>query len=439
MTNGKRDDLHSWLSAALDSPAECGGAVAVVEDGALSWAYAGTADSDDGRAVGPNTAFPIACLSKLLLTTLVLILMDAGRLSLDDRVCGFAARSASGPRRVPDSLKVHHLLTHCSGLSGVIDFDERGLNLADGFDVDQLVEIARPGDVYSYSTFGFLLLLDVIEAVAGTDWRTALNDRLAEPLRIEIVSGQSGSNAACHTRDTAGHLRRETMSERERRFLRATALDLHMTAKDIGAFAGVHLNAGKTLRGRRLLSETSCNLMHLGPYRPRFGQTPILGLGWKHFGNGFYGHFGLCRGSSAALLLCRKAHKALVCLANSDSSTLCRRLHAEHAFPKIVSEYSLRGGEKSVPVQSVAGYYFGAACFAIVARRRAGRRLDMHLHRAGGEPLGGGIDLLQIGTSVYVGKPSDPRLPKGILVQFVANASGSIGWVLINGRALKRR
>lgn len=442
MTDTKRDDLQSWLLGVLDSPLERGGAVAVVEKDRLSWACAGTADSDEGRAVGQDTAFPIACLSKPLLTTLVLIFADARRLSLDERVCRFASKTTSGRRRIPDSLRVHHLLTHCSGLSGAIDFDERGLNLADDVRVDEFVEIARPGDVYSYSTFGFLLLLDVIEAVADTDWRTALDERLAKPLRIEIATGQNGSNAACHTWNAcAGRMRRETVTEREGRFLHAAALDLHMTAKDIGTFAGVHLNDGAAPCGRRLLSETSCRLMHFGSYRPRFGHTPILGLGWKHFGNGFYGHFGFCRGSSASLLFGRKTHKALISLANSDSSTLRQRLHGEHAFPKTVSEYSLGGRGERAQADSLVGCYVGAACFAIVedARQRGGRGLKMCLRRAGGELVGGGIDLLQIGVSAYVGKPGDPRLPKGILVEFVSKASGSIGWALVNGTAMKKR
>lgn len=442
VTDAKRDDLQSWLLGALDSPLECGGAVAVVEKDGLSCAFAGTANSDDGRTVRKDTAFPIACLSKPLLTTLVLILVDAGRLSLDERVCRFVSKRAGGRRRIPASLRVHHLLTHCSGLSGAIDFDERGLNLADDVDVDEFVEIATPGDIYSYSTFGFLLLLHVIEAVADADWRTALNDRLAKPLRIAFVPGQSGSNAACHTRDpSTGRMRRDIVTDSESRFLRAAALDLHMTAEDIGTFAGVHLNAGKAPCGRRLLSETSCRLMHFASYRPRFGHTPILGLGWKHFGGGFYGHLGSCRGCSASLLFGGKTRKALISLANSDSSTLRQRLHGEHAFPKIVSEYSLRTGGKNAAATSLAGCYAGADCFAIVedTRHCGGRRLKIRFHQAGGEPLGGGMDLLQIGMSVYVGRPADPRLPKGILVEFVPKAPGFIGWALVNGAALKKR
>lgn len=438
--------LERWLITALDSPAERGGAVAIVDDGDASCAYAGLADGASGRAVRAGTAFPIACLAKPVLATLTLALIDAGRLALDDGIRTLLPASFDGLHRISRSIRLHHLLTHLSGLGGAMDFENRALSLADGIGSDDFVAIAEPGDVYSYSSFGFLVLVKVIEAVTDTDWREALDRHLGKPLRVGFQFGPSGTSAVGHAWDecTRVLVPQKPLDPQQADRLHETALDLHMTAANLARFASLHVSGGIAPCGRRLLRRHLCELMYSGSQRPRFGSTPISGLTWKHFAPGVYGHIGLTDGSRASLLLCRKNRKALICLANSGTSALSERLHAANAVPNLISEHALLSRRRRDAIDAgVTGRYVGADRFVSVQTLQypSSPKITMCFHEPDGTPFADGcVPLLRVGpTDYYVGKPRCARLPKSMLVQFVADATGSIGWARVNGKALRKQ
>lgn len=78
----------------------------------------GLADREAGRTMTPDAIFRLSSLTKPIVATTILALVDAGKLRLDDLVSrhlpDFRPMLVDGS--APD-ITIHHLLTHTSGLS----------------------------------------------------------------------------------------------------------------------------------------------------------------------------------------------------------------------------------------------------------------------------------------------------------------------------------
>ncbi len=133
----------------------------------------------------PGTVFPVASLAKLLTATMVLQLVEEGKLSPDDTIDRFLGS------RVPEAkreITVHHLLTHTSGLPRY--HDSRGdfermsrdgaLSAILGADL-----AAAPGAECSYSNAGYTLLALVIEKVTGREFPDYQVERIIDPAGME--------------------------------------------------------------------------------------------------------------------------------------------------------------------------------------------------------------------------------------------------------------
>jgi D-alanyl-D-alanine carboxypeptidase len=151
---------------------------------------AGTAERGGGAALTVNAPFRVASITKLFVATVVLQLVQEGRIGLDDAL----ARHVTGYPGA-DGITVRQLLSHTSG---VPDY-----GLADGFgrqlladrerrwrtdEVLALVAGARPdfppGTDHRYSNTGYVLLGQVIDAVTGSTWAAEIRRRIIEPLHL---------------------------------------------------------------------------------------------------------------------------------------------------------------------------------------------------------------------------------------------------------------
>src|SRR5207237_5260274 len=69
--------------------------------------------ADDPIEATPDTLYDLASLSKLFTTTVVMRLVEQGKLALDEPVATWLPEFAAGGK---DSVTPRHLLTHTSGL-----------------------------------------------------------------------------------------------------------------------------------------------------------------------------------------------------------------------------------------------------------------------------------------------------------------------------------
>jgi D-alanyl-D-alanine carboxypeptidase len=154
-------------------------------------AASGTAESGGNVAsVAADAQFRIASITKMFVATVVLQLVEEGRLELDRPVIEYLPDFEHDRR-----ITVRQLLNHTSGIpdygrtnefnEGLIaDRDRRWTT----HEVLALVEGVRPdfapGADYLYSNTGYILLGHVVETVTGSTWAAEVRRRILEPLRL---------------------------------------------------------------------------------------------------------------------------------------------------------------------------------------------------------------------------------------------------------------
>jgi CubicO group peptidase (beta-lactamase class C family) len=157
------DALRAWADAGFS------GTVAVSTRGRLRCAVA-FGDADRARHVRNTveTVFSLGSIAKSFTAAAVLVLADAGRLSLDDR----AGALVPGLRGPAARATVRQLLLHTSGLTGTHGTDHKPLTRADAIAaIGSLEQAFAPGSKFLYSNAGYTRLALIVDQVAGNSFR----------------------------------------------------------------------------------------------------------------------------------------------------------------------------------------------------------------------------------------------------------------------------
>lgn len=161
----------------------------------------GFADVEDRAPATDSTVYQSGSLGKQFTAALVLQLADSGRLRLDDPIRRFLPE---GPAAW-DSVTIRHLLTHTSGIP---DYTDSVVDLRRDYTEDQLVRLAaglplqfRPGDRWSYSNTGYVLLGAIIHRVSGEFYGDLLRERVFGPLGMRTARVISEAAIVPHRAD----------------------------------------------------------------------------------------------------------------------------------------------------------------------------------------------------------------------------------------------
>lgn len=169
------DKIFNWVT-----PSSPGCAVAVSRDGQLvvNRIY-GLADLERNVAITLESLFDAGSIRKQFVAAAILLLAEEGKLDLTDDV-------RTHIPELPDyghTITINHLLTHTSGIR---DWQPL-LNLAGG-DPDAMTMILRqrelnfvPGEEWSYSNSGYVLLPEIASRVSGVPFSEFARKRLFEP------------------------------------------------------------------------------------------------------------------------------------------------------------------------------------------------------------------------------------------------------------------
>ena len=172
-------------------------ALVVLKDGRIlkEQSY-GLADLDSKLPVTTNTVFRIGSLSKQFVATAIMMLVEEGKLGLDDPVSKYLDGTPSRWKRIT----IRHLLTHTSGIP---DFNNENIRVDDGpgdFDQRVLNTLARrrlhfaPGEEYRYSNSNYHLLGMIIQEITGKPYGDFMRERIFEPLGMTrtTISPENG-------------------------------------------------------------------------------------------------------------------------------------------------------------------------------------------------------------------------------------------------------
>jgi serine beta-lactamase-like protein LACTB, mitochondrial len=175
--------------------------VAVAADGRLVWSETcGFADRERRVDVRRTTQFRIGSVSKTLTAVTVARLYQRGRLDLDAEVQRYVPDFPRKSSRITARRLGGHLagIRHYEGAEALSTerYDSIGSSLS-VFEDDPLV--GKPGERFSYSSYGFNLLGAVVEGAAGKPFAAAVRQAVLTPLRMtrtRLDNRASGSGRA---------------------------------------------------------------------------------------------------------------------------------------------------------------------------------------------------------------------------------------------------
>lgn len=183
-------ELQSAVDASMQTYGEPAAVVGVFVPGKGSWVSAtGVADLATGEKPTAYMAWPLRSVTKSFTVTLILQLVDEGKISLDDTVDKYLDGVPNG-----DKITIRQLADMSSGLA---DYTTKAFIddfVADPdriFTLDELNAYAfaeppqfEPGADYVYTNTNTNVLGSVVEKVTGQSFSEALSERLLVPLGL---------------------------------------------------------------------------------------------------------------------------------------------------------------------------------------------------------------------------------------------------------------
>src|SRR5438876_6610672 len=145
-----------------------GAVVLVARHGRVVWrkAYGARAVEPQREAMTTDTIFDFASLTKVVATTTsIMILIEQGKVRLNDSVVKFIPEMKEGGR---DAITIEHLLTHMTGFAPDFDLRERWIGYEEA--IKHLYHEplrSQPGTRFVYSDINYIALGEVVHRVSG--------------------------------------------------------------------------------------------------------------------------------------------------------------------------------------------------------------------------------------------------------------------------------
>jgi CubicO group peptidase (beta-lactamase class C family) len=320
--------LRPVLQSLLDKHIAAGVVTLVAsKDKVLDLAAAGYASLTNKMPMRKDAMFWIASMSKSITGTALMMLVDEGKVTLDDPVAkylpefkGQQVKEADGTLHPPKHpITVREVMCHTSGL---VFPNEKNLRLTQSLQENVALFASfplrrEPGTQYEYNNCGIDTGGRIIEVVSGMSYSDFMQKRLFDPLGMKDTTFWPNEEQAARLAHTARFTADKTSLEEikqdkdvEQRIIdkwsegvhvpRALTADMgagvafnyakhygepaggfYSTAQDLGTLCRMLLNGG-ALNGKRYLSEQAVKQMS----SIQTGDVPVnpqeaYGVGWS--------------------------------------------------------------------------------------------------------------------------------------------------------------
>jgi CubicO group peptidase (beta-lactamase class C family) len=206
------DDLTEKLERFLDASVEVDqfqGSVLVSKEGATLFTKGyGMANAEHHVPNTPETKFRLGSITKQFTAMAVLILMEQGKLQLDDPIGKFIDDAPEAWEKVT----IHHLLCHTSGVHSYTSEPDYMNKMTHPETVKSMIARFKdkpldfpPGEKFSYSNSGYFLLGAVIEKLSGTSYEAFLKQAIFDPLDMKDTGYDHPKTVLAHR--AAGYTR----------------------------------------------------------------------------------------------------------------------------------------------------------------------------------------------------------------------------------------
>lgn len=313
--SGERlERIHTMVESHIAAGEISGAVMLVARKGKIAYVdVQGTMDLETQQAMTRDTVFRMASMTKPVIGTAIMMMLEEGKLRLEDPVSLFIPEFANQQAAVLQSaatgaspikfytvpavhdITIKDLLTHTSGLSsgpmGQSVVAKEGRRRPEDTLSTYLPRVARsplefqPGERWMYSASdGFDVLARVVEVASGMPLNQFLQQRIFNPLGMTQTShwpteAQMQRLVTAYTFNDGKMVKNQNSMSMSSEVYFAGGGGLVSTVDDYAKFAQMLANGGE-LNGKRLLSPRTVSLMssvHIPASLP--GRTAGEGFG----------------------------------------------------------------------------------------------------------------------------------------------------------------
>ena len=304
------------------------GNVLVAKQGKIIYEKAiGWADYLHRDSLKINSQFELASVSKTMTSTAILMLMERGKLKLDDSVKEFF------PDFPYSGITIRLLLTHRSGMMNYVYFTDdlyRSQHLDERKGISNTDEMAliakykprpfnKPDKRFLYNNSNFMVLGSIIEKVSGIPYAQFMKENVFKPAGMEHTAVYSKAVYDKIPVDVVGHDRGKWRYSVAQNFLDGPVGDkgIYSTVGDLYLF-------DRALRDGRLLKQATMDSAYV-PRNPMLHGHFSYGYGWRIFeapGQQVIYHTGWWHGFRHIFLRDIKDDISIVLLSNLSNGSL---------------------------------------------------------------------------------------------------------------------
>lgn len=341
--------------------------------------------------VTADTLFQTGSISKTFTGTLIMMLVEQGKVELDAPVKKYINDFKVKDRTVSNKVTVRQLLTHMGGWVGDY-FNDFG-NGDDALDkmvrdLARLPQIQPLGTIWSYNNTGFNVASRIIEVVTKKSYEQAMQEMLLDPLGLDMTFFYPSDILFTH-RFVVGHQKVGDRVLVARPWAIGRAGNgvggVVSTVRDLLKYARFHMGNGKKNR------ITGKSLKAMRVPQVDAGARGMMGITWfiRQVGDiTAYAHGGATNGQQAYFFFIPDREFACAILTNSDDGGII----TAGVFSKAMELYFNAKSTLPTPVeipsrelQTFTGrYQIGTECFDLKVK---GPHLIYHHIPLGGFPM----------------------------------------------------
>jgi CubicO group peptidase (beta-lactamase class C family) len=338
-----------------------------------------------------DTLFQTGSISKTFTGTVIMQLVEQGKLDLDAPVRKYIKDFKVQDPEVSKKVTLRHLLTHMGGWVGDY-FNDFG-NGDDALDkmvknIAKMEQIQPMGTLWSYNNTGFNVAARIIEVVTKRTYEQAIQEMLLTPLGLDMTFFYPSDILLTH-RFVVGHQVVKGKLQVARPWAIGRAGNgvggVVSTVRDLLKYARFHMSNGK----KGVLSAKSLRAMRVP--QADAGGRGLMGITWfiREVGDiTAYAHGGATHGQQAYFFFIPKEDFACAILTNSDDGGII----TSAVFSKALELYFSAKSEIPKPIETpgaelkeyVGRYKIGTGCFDLKVK---GKYLIYHEIPLGGFPM----------------------------------------------------
>jgi CubicO group peptidase (beta-lactamase class C family) len=302
-----------------------GVAVGVLHGGREFYSGFGITSIENPLPVTPDTLFQVGSISKTFTGTLLMHLVEEGKLDLDLPVRNYIKDLGLSNPQASSKVTTRHLLTHTGGWVGDYfnDFgngDDALANMVKS--IARLRQITPFGEVFSYNNAGFNIASRLIEVITKKPYENAAQEMLLDPLGLDMTYFYPSDILFTH-RFVVGH----GIESGKVKVLRPWAIGragngvggVISTVKELLKYARFHMNSELRPSGKKILSVNGRKAMRVPQVEA--GGRGKIGLTWfiRKIGDyTIYHHGGSTHGQQAGFFFIPSENFALSVMTNSS-------------------------------------------------------------------------------------------------------------------------